>query len=263
MTTYADFFAALPPSSGSPRGLSHYAKIYECAYKATLPAEQRAVEVQQSGASVGVYYHALWHQRPVCAERGALTDDQAEALRLYDGYRNAFGTPEERFGLRLLGAEVELNRDFVTARLDNLYEVVEPAKLAEHGVLLPAGAKLIHDFKTAGSAYQPAYYVHGLQGRYYPAMWNAGEGCANDVAGMLFDEIVKHKELRVKRTPKGGPSFNTHWSPAPMDQAARFEELLAWCTYGDELAVRGARNRASCVDTYGQDCPLFHTCHGA
>lgn len=261
-STYADFFATLPPSSGSPKGLSHYAKIYECAWRATRPPEEQVVQ-GQSGTSVGTYYHALWHQRPVCAERGALTEDQAEALRLYDGYRDAFGTPEERFGVRFLGAEIDLDRGFITARLDNLYEVVNPDKLAAYGVLVQAGNMLIHDFKTAASAYQPAYYACGLQGRYYPTMWNAGEGCADDIVGMLFDEIVKHKELRVKRTPKGGPSFNVHWAPVPMDQPARLEQLRAWCTNADMLAAQGARNHASCIDTYGQICPHYHTCHGA
>lgn len=262
-STYQDFFAALPPSSGSPKGLSHYAKIYECAWKATRLPEEQAVETR-SGTSVGTYYHALWHQRPACTESGELTEDQVEALRLYDGYRDALDYPEVRFGVRELGREVELDCGFITARLDNLYEVVDPSKLAAYGVLLPKGARLIHDFKTAASAYQPAYYICGLQGRYYPAMWNVNEGgYVGTVAGILFDEIVKHKELRVKRTPKGGPSFNVHWAPAPMDQPARLEQLRAWCANADMLAEQRARNHASCIDTYGQICPHYHTCHGA
>lgn len=265
MTTYADFFAALPPSSGSPRGLSHYAKIYECAWHAAQPPVQLAVEqleTEKRGAMRGAYYHALWQHRPSVSGPGELTDVQATAVRLYEGYAKAFCTPWERFGCSVVAFEKDFDFGWITGRADLLLRVVDPHRLEAHGVLLPTGALLIHDFKTSDSAKKAHYYVNGLQGRFYPSVWNASPE-AEQCRGILFDEVVEHATLRIVRDKKGGSSFNTHWSATPLDQPARMAALRAWVDNAAELATRGARNEASCIDSWGTQCALYHTCHGA
>lgn len=261
-TDLTSFFASLPPSSGSPRGLSTLAKKWECAFRQTHASEAGVLPVQP-GPQRGTEYHALWeHDVDVSTPDGSLTETQADAVRLYRWYRSTWGSPELRFGLRSLGVEVNADAgpDLITLRVDTLYEVVDPAPLAAHGVLLNVGDRLIHDHKTASSAYTPQYYLLGLQGRYYPAAFNRANP-TTPVAGMLFDEIVAHKDLRLSKTTKGGKSWNVHWAPAPLDPERRLASLRAYVADTNALNPE-TKNEKSCVDMMGTVCPLYSRCHG-
>lgn len=262
MSSYRAFFNSLPSSSGSPLGLSHYAALHECAYREVQPREQSVAtpEGTQDPLSVGVYYHALWDHRPELSVDGDLTDDMVEALRLWRGYRNAWGTPEERFGLELVAREEPLDLGWITARLDTVYRVVWPEKLVAYGILVPAGTTLLHDHKTSGSIRPPDYYICGLQGRFYPTMWNERYP-RNRVDGILFDEIVKHVNLRKIADKKGGASFNVHWAATPMDEQTRRQMLREWVTVAQDRERLTTKNYASCVDSYGHRCPFYSRCH--
>lgn len=261
MSTYQDFFAGLPANpGGSPKGLSYYASIYECAFRASQP-QKVELTTGQAQRSRGTWYHYLWQYRPSCPAKGDLTPEQESAVALYEGYAKCWGTPWERYGCVPLAWEQDfaVPEGWITGRADLVVSVQDPRALVPYGVLLEPGDLLFLDLKTSDSIKKPQYYVHGLQGRYYPAMWNAGQG--TKVKGILFDEVVEHAELRKTATKKGGSSFNAHWSPAPLDQEAVFTRLKAWVDFSQVLLTRATKNERSCVDSWGQECPLFSLCH--
>ncbi len=283
------------PHGHSGRGISYYAAwAGPCGKKIQLDESLRDQGTDRENPvdargfhyfDVGTYYHLLHeiaargqhdHETWDCTD-GSLDVDFEEALRLFRGWKLAFGSLEEKYGARLLGAEVDLPGDYVksakimlefggllTGRADAVIEIHDPQAAMlntqtekSSGLILQPGVYIV-DFKTSGSYSDLDYfkYTRDLQARNYLALYNRVHP-EKPAVGFIFDQINKHANLR--RTPtydkngkmKASSSFHAYVQlPAP-DDAQALQQLVRVARINRD---NPKANPAACIGQY-KVCP--------
>lgn len=222
--------------TASGRGPSYYELPMVCGRKAYLTEQmqKRGDEVLRSGAlAVGSYYHYLlqmWRDEKIDSnfiiDTSEVGDpDWTEAVRLFDFYTGQF---ERNSWGSVLGTEIFLpansahrrdienffsiyGEDCPTGAIDllvfmNFGDIERIEK--EKDIELRGPGYYIVDYKTASARTDhqgaKALYTETVQAMTYPTLWNIGGG--EQVKGMIFDVIVKHKNL-------GANSIQTWFAP--------------------------------------------------
>lgn len=269
-------------SGPSPWGISTHGDWVECGRRASLRAAERAAKAEEADApqaenedgdasalKVGIYFHKLMEGRILRqlgtdlvwdARAEAFNVNFLEAIRLYREYHRVWGSVEERWGCRVVGAEIPLGMSGdvpspvvvsrlggpLTGRMDAVIEVVAPEKaLANTGLVLMPG-RYILDWKTgkAHSSSDEAKFVHGLQAQAY--LWldtvEHGEGGA---LGMVFDRIVSHKVITREK------SYAAFVAYPQMDSEERLRAMV-------QLSMRSQANPMpnplACPGQFGRQC---------
>lgn len=280
------------PHGSSGRGVSYYrAWNASCGKRAFLDNKrteegfEREHRTDARGFSyfdVGVYYHLL-HE---IAARGQLPDeawdvDEAldvnfiEAVRLFQGWKKAFGTIEEKYGCAILGAEIPLPETDMgkqaakrmlggelTGRADLVIQVIDPEAAqrntcTEHssGLVLSKGVYIL-DFKTAGKYSESDYfkYQHDLQARAYLTLYNL-EHKDRPAKGMIFDQLIKHTHF--SHTPiHAGSKLKQHSSFHAYVQMVNSEDVPVLSA----MVQNGLRNMANPKANPTACIGLFETC---
>ena len=279
---------------GSSHGMSMHETAAKCGRKANLNAKHRDKvddlrqeerdpdEVQ--ALDVGTYFHALQEN----GLRGQLEDsiwdqtdeahsiDFVEAVRLWRGYNDAWGSMLKRWGAELIGVEVPLPGDVsehvalwleeefgdkLTGRADAIIRIVDANVAYENtGLLLREGGTYLFDFKSAGqkNAKQDWQFTFGNQAITYCLLYNLLHA-ANPVDGFVFDLTVRHKTLRKEaELDKNGK----------LRAGKSFHAFLAQILPGDEEIIKGLvrlsvenrkadkANPSHCFDGFSP-CPFF------
>ncbi len=213
------------PRGSSGRGMSYWGDAASCGRLANLKEKHKenqpaAVEGDDPNAlTVGNMYHVL-HEVTLRGQAvGEIWDqtdtmvadpDFVEAVRLYRAYQRDWGDVTKRWGCKLLGVEVkipstpqgeaaarDLFGDITTGRLDALVEFDEVDTAYENtGLLLPGPGIYILDHKAAKSRQERHQweFQFGLQSVTYMHIYNM-EHPEAPMRGMIFDQILKHKEI--------------------------------------------------------------------
>lgn len=192
-------------------------------------AAQRAADFEAKGKEdyfiLGRIYHRL-HEMDIRgqapneawdARQEAMTKELREALRLFRGYKAAWGTAAEKWGMTDMRSEVpvpeteagralvtELFGEVVTGRLDAVGYIADTdAVEARTGLVLPGPGHYILDFKTASKANVMDQYKFqfGSQGQNYILLWNH-EHPDTPVKGVIFDQILRHKDIEKDKSFK-------------------------------------------------------------
>ena len=265
-------------SGGSGRGISFYSTAATCGRRAVLQEIEKAtaqLEAEEgveelSGTGTGTAYHLL-HEHCSSdgawdARDGAYTPNFIEALRLFRGWKAAWGSMEEKYGAEVLGSEVdiedagELFGARVTGKIDKLIRIVNPAAaFASTGLHLMPGVYLV-DYKALKSfgKNDELKYSSSLQGANYLALYNKLHP-EEPAVGMLFDIILKHRELTrlpaydSKGAVKKGPSFvHLLQTPGPRD----VEKISALVHIGSRNFNENLANPSACIDFFSV-CPFY------
>lgn len=260
----------------SGRGISYWAKAASCGRKANLeeaagPREARVegMDDDPDALMVGTYYHQL-HEMKIRGQTSdlvwdgqneAFTPSFTEAVRLFRGYMDHWGSVGARWGGHVVGTEVgipqtdagrakirKLFGDDVTGRVDALVEVTDPAQVYENtGLTLEPGLYLL-DFKSLKSHSEQHRWSYGfsLQAATYLEIYNL-EHPEAPAKGMLFDCIFKHKALRKIPDAKGGSSFQAYLqAPNPSDP----QVIEALVTLGKRNVSEDIANPAECLSGF-------------
>lgn len=277
------------PHGHSGRGVSYYrawnspcgkrAQLDQALADQGIEREKRTDARGYSYFDVGVYYHLL-HE---IAARGQLPHeawdvDEAldvnfiEATRLYQGWKRAFGSIEDKYGAVVLGCEIplpetELGKEKakrllggeLTGRVDLVAQIDDPEvarrnTATEHspGLALQKGIYII-DFKTAGKFSESDYfkYQHDLQARCYLTLYNL-EHPDRPAKGMIFDQLVKHTNF--SRIPiyagsrvKQHSSFHAYAQMVDNDDVA---VLKAMVQNGLRNAAHPTPNPTACIGMF-------------
>lgn len=266
------------PHGSSGRGMSHWITAAACGRKANLQEQHRekmdlirAQEAKEDDGndalSIGVYYHALM-EMGLRGQLGTETWDQTdtaldanflEAVRLYRGYRRAWGSPLDRWAAELIGVEVVLGEGERTGRADAVFNVLDPGKAYENtGLLLPSPGIYIVDWKTGGAISDRDQWDFGfgvqsinyitLAKRMHPE-WN--------IQGMIFDKIIRHKFLRKEVIPsganRGGASFYAYLAKYQDGDEKIVDQLVS---IGSRNTTLNLANPAACFSG-AKPCPMF------
>jgi hypothetical protein len=290
------------PHGSSGRGVSYYrAWNGACSKRAFLDnkrAEEGFERINRTDArgfsyfDVGVYYHLL-HE---IAARGQLPNEAWDvdealdvnfilAVRLYQGWKKAFGTIADKYGCSVIGAEIALPETTMgkeqtrrllggdlTGRADLIIQVEDP-ELARHntatehspGLTIPKGVYIL-DFKTAGKFSEGDYfkYQRDLQARAYLTLYNL-EHKDRPAKGMIFDQLVKHTKL--SRVPVyAGSKVKQHSSFHAYVQMVGAEDvpvLTAMVQNGLRNIANPKPNPTACIGMFDV-CPhlLSGECRG-
>lgn len=277
---------------GSSHGMSMHETAAKCGRKANLQAlyrdkvsalrqEERDDEVADP-LDVGTAFHSLvenglrgqledtvWDQTD-----GAYNVDFLEAVRLYRGYNEVWGSVLARWGAELVGVEVPLPAnpetvaqlvgqydDNLTGRADAIIRIRDSQTCYENtGLLLREGGTYLLDHKTAKqkNAKQDWQFTFGNQQITYCLLYNI-EHPEAPVDGFVFDLTVRHKTLRKEaELDKNGK----------VRAGKSFHAFLAQALPGDEEIIKGMvqisienrksnkANAAHCFDGFSP-CPFF------
>jgi len=242
---------------------AHYARMDEI-------RRQEAEENEGDDAlSVGTYYHALmemdlrgqfdnevWDQTDP-----ALDGNFLEAVRLFKGYKTAWGSPLRRWGATLVGVELALGSDNHTGRADAILDIQDTATAYENtGLLLPSPGIYIVDWKTgkAKSDRDQWDFTFGNQSINY-LMLVRKEYPQWDVKGMIFDKIIRHKILKKNAefhktgTLKGDKSYWAYLAQTTAEDAQVVTNLIQ---IGTRNVENNEANAAACFSG-AKPCPMF------
>lgn len=279
---------------GSTHGMSKWETAAKCGRKANLKVihrerldSARRQEVENAeeveALETGTYYHALQENGLRGQLEGAVWDqtDEAynihftEAVRLFRGYQDAYGSALKRWGANLVGVEIplggepgsdlalEIERRMgapLTGRADAIIEIVDPAVALENtGLDLEPGCYLL-DFKTAKqkNSKQDWQFTFGNQEIAYTLMYNV-EHPEAPIKGFLFDLVVRHVKLRKEPEldkngkVKAGKSFYAYLAQALDGDEAIIRALL---DAGAQNMAADRANPAECFSGFGA-CPFF------
>lgn len=254
------------PHGGSLHGMSMHEMAAQCGRKANLTAKHRdkvdALRQEQrdpeetSPLDVGTYFHALQENGMRGQLDGMVWDltdsaynvDFHEAVRLYRGYADAWGSVLQRWGAELVGVEVPLPGspevaariaakfgDGLTGRADAIVRIVNPDQAYQNtGLLLKEGATYLLDHKSSGqkNAKQDWQFTFGNQSITYCLIYNE-EHPEAPVEGFLFDLTVRHKTLRKE------PELDKN---GKVRAGKSFHAFLAQVLPGDEEIIQGLVN---------------------
>jgi hypothetical protein len=264
MTTFEEVLREMPASTATEAGLSYYSSLHECATRVAKFTESKTSREEKDYFEIGSCLHWLQYTTPEAnTPSGTLNENQEEAVRLYKGWCQFYGSLEG-IGLRIVAREepakyILPSGEPFTIRPDTLVEIELPGKFQhETGLALELGTQFLVDWKTAQSTRQATYYTMGLQARFYPPVYEAIRGTR--VAGMLLIELVRHTTMRKTRVGKSGPSINFHWAlntSGPHSLAL----LDKWVCAARIAEQNRIQNLKSCVDMQGNVCPFFSDCH--
>ena len=278
---------------GSTHGVSMYETAAKCGRLSNLKEKFRErTDAQRAEAllraeepdalEVGTAYHALQEN----GMRGQLEDiiwDQTdaaydmhfiEAVRLYRGYNEAWGSCLNRWGAKLVGVEVPLGTNSqalqhevlrrmgapLTGRADAIIEIVDVEAARENtGLDLEPGRYLL-DHKTAGqkNAKQDWQFTFGNQSIAYAQLYNI-EHPEAPIKGFLFDLIVRHATLRKEPQldksgkVKAGKSFHAFLAQALPEDV---DTIRALVEYGLANKAADRPNVAHCFDGF-RPCVMF------
>lgn len=222
--------------TASGRGPSYWETPMICGRKTYLAEkmQKRGEEINRSGAlAVGSFYHYLlqiWREQKIddntIIDTSEVGDpDWSEAVRLYDFYSGQF---ERDYWGSIIAIEERMpitddhrkqiedffsivGEDCPTGAIDLLVHMTaqDVARIEkERDIELRGPGYYIIDYKTASARTDAqgakALYTETVQAMTYPTLWNLAEG--EPVKGMIFDVIVKHKNL-------GANSIQTWFAP--------------------------------------------------
>lgn len=267
------------PHGGSPRGISFYKNAAGCGRRAVLDAEEKAQQTETgvigegsedvNHFAVGVHYHRL-HELAIRGQRAdeawdmsdsAMSPSLVEALRLFRGYMSMWGSVGARFGGRTVATEVSIPAtpagaeairaqfgDDLTGRIDAVVDIDNPsAAQVNTGLVIEPGRYLV-DFKTASSHSQQHDWTFRFseQAAAYLHIYNL-ENPGNPAKGMIFDLIVKHKNLVNK-------SFGAFLQIAAVDDVPMLRNLVQIGSHN--MKDGGKANPTQCISGF-QPCRHF------
>lgn len=267
-------------------GLSTHTEWTKCGKRAEFKANERAARlaVLADGAApdnhvdqdklsylyVGLHFHKLMEARILRqlgndliwdARASAFDINFLEAIRLYRGYHANWGSLEERWGCRVLAAELGLGEGptedkvvaalggKLTGRADAVIEIVDPER-AKHFTghdIMPG--RYIFDYKTSkahGSGDAEKFGPRNLQAQAY--LWlDTVEHGAEGAVGCIFERVIGHKELIAS---KSYASFVVY---PQMDASDRLRALVE---LSNASQANPRHNPLMCdnVDGYGRPC---------
>lgn len=246
----------MPPSTGSPRGVSTIAKEFECGravWYTREGAEQGPADGRISDADkldplrVGSCFHWLCRIMPPaedCATQPDWDAEQVEAARLYNHAleNDYFGglefTAKE---LAFVSADEPEAPEYFTGQADAM------AVITDGRFNLPIGTKVVVDFKTAKSVNLKSHYTRGPQAHLYLARLRE----TKQAEAIIFFEITKHKiakNIVISRYVLQGDTW-----PMPV--------LKQWAAKGYEKVASQERNLSACTElNWGRGCPFYGRC---
>lgn len=229
-----EIYQSAKRGTASGRGVSYWETPMICGKKAALMEKYRDDDRERSGAlAVGSFYHFLletWQKgklpQDTVIDSGDIGDpDWTEAVRLFQFYTSRY---DKEYWGTVMGTEVVMplnahhrssieqffsiyGDDCPTGAIDLLVDMdLADVERIEHerGIELRGPGLYIVDYKTAASRCDAqaakGLYTGTMQSMTYPVLWNATGG--QQVKGMIFDVIVKHKNL-------GDNSIQTWFAP--------------------------------------------------
>jgi hypothetical protein len=239
MTTAIDLYPTVKAMrhGHSGHGMTYWSVGAMCGRKARLSEQfkdkledvRRDEEDENDGSdgfAIGIFYHALMEldlQQKIPYDLEGTTDNENynEAVRLFNGYRAAWGSSLRKWGARLLHTELILpfteavrkkarevfGTDYgLTGRIDAVFDIPD-VQIAYNntGLLLPGPGLYLMDWKTGQSKSDrdPWEFTFGTQSIAYAALYNMEHPKA-PALGLIYDKVVRHKDLR--KFPEYHPS---------------------------------------------------------
>lgn len=265
--------------TGTSRGVSYWSEAIMCGRKRNLIQLHREVHAANEGSdvlTVGTYYHWLheqWANGRLPEEfEIAVAEIQdaewSEALRLFNFYRQ--NRPLDYFGT-IVGSEVtfpiddehrKLIADFMgmesddpdvpTGQADRLvYMSAEDCERVEtdYEITLRGPGLYIHDHKTCGARKSiegiRADWTDTVQALAYPVLYNLAPSRLGRVKGMIFDGIVKHRNLDQAR------SFQVAFAPYSEENDEIVKAAILEARYQRD---RNVANPYACYSKFGKPC---------
>jgi hypothetical protein len=272
----AEIYGAIKKSGGSGRGVSYWAVAALCGRKAALAAQHPDIDSfgESTALSVGSYYHALkemwltgqFAEDLIIDVEPTLDLEWAEAVRLFAWHREMF--PKGYWG-QPVAVELKMpindehkakvvdwiGHDESTGQCDLVVKMSaqDVARIQEDRSIELAGPGVyIIDHKTSGMRKSEmdarASYTQSLQAKKY--MFMLGLAFNEPVQGMIFDVLVKHKQLRRYDEGRNGASVQTFFT-RPGQEDGRV--VRAAIDFGKGARDRAEPNPFACFD-YGREC---------
>lgn len=267
---------ALKSGGGSGRGVSYWSVPALCGRKRKLMTEHKDVDPieDRTALNTGTYYHFLkewWHKgkmpEDIVIDVDPVQDlDWAEAVRLFTWHRDFF--PRDYWGT-IVSVEMKMpvndahkqrvidwvGHDESTGACD-LVVMMDAADVAriskDRDIELPGPGMYVIDHKTAGTRKTDtdakANYTESMQCLKYMHMLQLA--VAPPVRGMIFDVLIKHRQLRRYPDGRNGSSVQTFFA-APKQEDARI--VKAAIDYGMHQRETNLANPFACY-SYGREC---------
>lgn len=280
MTETLSIYQQVKRTGGSGRGVSYWVVPAMCGRKRRLMSEHPEVDpiVDRSALDLGTYYHFLkeiWLKgempEDVVIDADPVQDlEWGEALRLFNWHRDYF--PRDYWGqivaveLKLPASEdhakkieQEFGHEEVTGACDLIVSMTEADVQRvelDRGVKLNGPGIYIVDHKTSGNRRSDmdarSNYTASMQCLTYMYLLNLAFG--KPVKGMIFDVLVKHKNLRRYDEPRGGSSVQTFVAFPREEDGNVVKSALALAKHQRE---ENRANPFACYE-YGRECVFLN-----
>jgi hypothetical protein len=263
-------------TGGSGRGVSYWTVPAMCGRKRTLMTEHPTVDtiIDHTALNTGIYYHVLkeWFYSGRIPEGTVLDMDPVsdpewgEAVRLFNW--SAAEYPRDYWG-QVVAVELKMpinedhaqkviewvGHDESTGACDLVVKMsdADVSRInADRGIELPGPGIYIIDHKTSGARKSDtdakAYYTSSMQSLKYMHM--LGLAFNEPVRGMVFDVLVKHKNLRRVADGRNGSSVQTFIAYPRLEDA---KVVKAAIDYGMWQRDANKANPFACYD-HGREC---------
>jgi hypothetical protein len=276
MTEPLSIYQQVKRTGGSGRGVSYWAVPAMCGRKRRLMSEHPEVDpiVDRTALDLGTYYHFLkeiWLKgempEDVVIDADPVQDiEWGEALRLFNWHREHF--PRDYWG-QIVAVELKMpasedhakmikkhfGHEEVTGACDLVVlmsqDDIDRVEL-DRGIKLNGPGIYIIDHKTSGSRRSEmdarSNYTSSMQCLMYMFLLNLA--FSQPVKGMIFDVLVKHKNLRRYDEGKNGSSVQT-FAAFPREEDG--DVVKAAMAYGRLQREQNFANPFACYD-YGREC---------
>lgn len=253
------------PHGSSGRGNSYWKQAVKCGrftnLQAQLPEKSSMPGTDLNPLRIGTFYHALHehHAKP----ENAIWDmtntmvediDWMEALRVFRAYVQDWGSVWEKWGFQDYKVEADFEipvpglEEMFTARLDGIGRIDDIDGVYQRtGLQLPEPGLYVLDLKQAGqlNSMHEWEFQFGTQGAAYS--WMAG------AKGTIFDEVVRHKQIRKHANIRGGASYQHIFAAANPDAEILIRKMVE---RGKLNILTDWANSTACFDGY-KPCPFF------
>jgi hypothetical protein len=261
-------------AGASSHGQSFYRDAAECGRRSNLARKEREQRTEPPPPpdkldkfAIGTAYH-MFHEIAWTKSLDSVLDLRAEALnvnlveghRLFKGWRELWGSPEKKYGCKIIDAEApvatEVDGEPYTGRLDLRIETTGPAD-PRIGFVLSRGHHIL-DWKTAAGASDghAMQFTQGLQGAGYLFVDGDEQSVVYDV---LYKVKVFRHEPMYASTGKlmAGVSYAHYQQIRDETDYPRLQGLV-------KLGARNAKedlvNPAACL--YPHVCKFYAICRG-
>lgn len=276
MPDHLKVYQQIQRTGGSGRGVSYWSVPAMCGRKRRLMSDHRDVDVigDHTALDTGIYYHALkefWHNGKIPEDTVIDADpiqdmEWGEALRLFNFYRENFGP---RYWGAVVAVELQMpineehkqkvidwiGHDESTGACDLVVKMnAEDVHRIEtdREIELNGPGVYIIDHKTSSTRKSDtdarANYTNSMQCLKYMHMLSLAFN--EPIRGMVFDVLVKHKNLRRHTDGRNGGSVQTFMAVPHLEDARIVKAAIA---YGMHQREHNLANPFACYD-HGREC---------